>query len=84
MQALCVRRWNLGAPAPATPASLRKLASCAGRRLVKNSPSRFDTLWLFYLGEPAAPRLIGELRYLQLTRGVSLTYAKSWIESGCR
>jgi len=51
---------------------------------VKNSPSRFDTLWLFYLGEPAAPRLIGELRYLQLTRGVSLTYAKRWIESGFR
>src|SRR5271168_3343900 len=51
---------------------------------MKNSPSRFDNLWLFYLGEPAAPRLVGELRYLQLTRGVSLTYAESWIESGFR
>jgi hypothetical protein len=34
---------------------------------MKNSPSRFDNLWLFYLGEPAAPHLVGELRYLQLT-----------------
>ena len=51
---------------------------------MKNSPSRFDNLWLFYLGEPAAPHLIGELRYLQLTRSVSLTYAESWIESGFR
>ena len=42
---------------------------------MKNSPSRFDNLWLFYLGEPAVPRLVGELRYLQLTRSVSLTYA---------
>lgn len=51
---------------------------------MRNSSSRFDNLWLFYLGEPAAPCLVGELRYLQLTRGVSLTYARSWIESGFR
>jgi serine/threonine-protein kinase HipA len=51
---------------------------------MKNSPSRFDNLWLFYLGKPAAPRLIGELRYLQVTRGVSLTYVQSWIEAGFR
>jgi serine/threonine-protein kinase HipA len=65
-------------------ASRLKPASSASKRLMKNSPSRFDNLWLFYLGEPAAPRLVGELRYLQLTHGVSLTYAKSWIESGFR
>ena len=65
-------------------ASRLKPASSASKRLMKNSPSRFDNLWLFYLGEPAAPRLVGELRYLQLTRGVSLTYAESWIESGFR
>jgi len=51
---------------------------------MRSNPSRFDNLWLFYLGDPSAPRLIGELRYLQLTRGVSLTYAQSWIESGFR
>lgn len=51
---------------------------------MRNSPSRFDILWLFHLGEPAAPCLVGELRYLQLTRGVSLTYAQSWIETGFR
>jgi len=65
-------------------ASRLKPASSASKRLMKNSPSRFDHLWLFHLGEPAAPRLIGELRYLQLTRSVSLTYAESWIESGFR
>ena len=66
------------------PASLLKPASSDSERLMKNSPSRFDNLWLFYLGEPAVPHLVGELRYLQLTRSVSLTYAESWIESGFR
>ena len=65
-------------------ASPLKPASSADKHLMKNSQSRFDNLWLFYLGEPTAPRLVGELRYLQLTRGVSLTYAPSWIESGFR
>jgi HipA-like C-terminal domain/HipA N-terminal domain len=65
-------------------ASRLKPASSASKRLMKNSSSRFDNLWLFYLGEPAAPHLVGELRYLQLTRSVSLTYAESWIESGFR
>ena len=55
-------------------ASRLKPASSVSKRLMKNSPSRFDNLWLFYLGEPAAPHLIGELRYLQLTRSASLTY----------
>ena len=49
-----------------------------------SNPSRFDNLWLFFLGDPATPRLIGELRYLQLTRAVSLTYAASWLETGFR
>jgi len=66
------------------PASPPRPASSVGEHLVKNSPSRFDTLWLYYLGEPAAPRLVGELRYLQITRGVSLTYAQDWIKSGFR
>jgi hypothetical protein len=70
-----VRRWNSGVRAPAMPASPLKPASSANKWLMKNSPSRFDNLWLFYLGEPAAPLLVGELRYLQLTHGVSLTYA---------
>ena len=65
-------------------ASRLKPASSASKRLMKNSPSRFDHLWLFHLGEPAAPHLVGKLRYLQLTRSVSLTYAESWIESGFR
>ena len=49
-----------------------------------SNPSRFDKLWLFFSGDPATPRLIGELKYLQLTRGVSLTYAASWLETGFR
>ena len=43
---------------------------------------RFDTLWLWYLGEPASPRLTGELRLQTIGKGVSLSYAASWIESG--
>ena len=43
---------------------------------------RFDTLWLWYLGEPASPRLTGELRLQAIGKGVSLSYADSWIERG--
>lgn len=51
---------------------------------MESNPSRFDNLWLFFLGEPAMPRLIGELKYLPLTRGVSLTYGAGWLETGFR
>jgi len=51
---------------------------------MESNPSRFDNLWLFFLGDPAKPRFVGELKYLQLTRGVSLTYAASWLETGFR
>jgi serine/threonine-protein kinase HipA len=43
---------------------------------------RFDTLWLWYLGQPASPQLAGELRLLNIGNGVSLTYAPTWRESG--
>ena len=48
---MCVRRWNSGGHAPAMLASRLKPASSASNRLMKNSPSRFDNLCLFYLGE---------------------------------
>jgi serine/threonine-protein kinase HipA len=46
--------------------------------------ARFDTLWLWYLANPETPQLIGELRYLNVSKGVSLTYAPSWLETGFR
>ncbi|MGC1457263.1 MAG: HipA domain-containing protein [Steroidobacteraceae bacterium] len=46
--------------------------------------SRFDTLWLWFLGLPSTPQLIGELKYLTLGKGVSLTYAQSWLKEGFR
>ncbi|HYL00465.1 MAG TPA: HipA domain-containing protein [Steroidobacteraceae bacterium] len=51
---------------------------------MKSNPSRFDNLWLFFLGDPATPRHIGELKYLQVSRGVSLTYAAGWLATGFR
>ncbi len=45
---------------------------------------RFESLWLWYLGRPTAPQLVGELRLLNVGKGVSLTYAASWCETGFR
>jgi serine/threonine-protein kinase HipA len=43
---------------------------------------RFDNLFLWYLGNPAQPRLVGALRLVAAGKGVSLQYDSSWIESG--
>ena len=41
-----------------------------------------DELYLWWLGQPATPRLVGTLRLVRSTRGVSLQYADSWLQSG--
>lgn len=41
-----------------------------------------DTLGLWWLADPTAPRLIGELRQLRGQNGVSLRYAAAWLASG--
>ena len=41
-----------------------------------------DTLYLWWLGQPEAPRLIGELRMARQTKGVSLQYCTAWLQSG--
>ena len=41
-----------------------------------------DSLTLWWLANPAAPRLIGELRMARALKGVSLVYAPSWLASG--
>ncbi|WP_043460751.1 type II toxin-antitoxin system HipA family toxin [Azohydromonas australica] len=41
-----------------------------------------DTLYLWWLANPAAPRLIGELRMARSLKGVSLVYAPGWLKSG--
>ena len=46
--------------------------------------TRLDTLYLWYLGNPASPQGVGELRLLTLGKGVSLTYAPSWRERAFR
>ena len=43
---------------------------------------RFDELFLWFLGEPERPRLVGELRLVSAGKGVSLTYAPVWLETG--
>ena len=41
-----------------------------------------DLLYLWWLANPAAPRLIGELRMARSLKGVSLAYAQEWLASG--
>jgi serine/threonine-protein kinase HipA len=41
-----------------------------------------DTLYLWWIGDPAQPVLIGELGMVRATRGVSLRYAESWRAAG--
>jgi len=41
-----------------------------------------DTLWLWYLADPATPVLVGELNLVLNRRGVSLRYAEAWLRDG--
>jgi serine/threonine-protein kinase HipA len=41
-----------------------------------------DSLYLWWLAHPTAPRLIGELRMARTMKGVSLVYAPAWLKSG--
>lgn len=41
-----------------------------------------DSLWLWWLGRPQQPRLVGELSMVRTLRGVSLRYAPGWLQSG--
>ncbi|MEW5892267.1 MAG: HipA domain-containing protein [Pseudomonadota bacterium] len=41
-----------------------------------------DTLYLWYLGNPQAPVLVGDLHLVMNRRGVSLRYDQGWIDHG--
>ncbi|HTK02622.1 MAG TPA: HipA domain-containing protein [Bordetella sp.] len=41
-----------------------------------------DSLYLWWLANPKAPGLIGELRIVRALKGVSLTYSPAWLKSG--
>ena len=41
-----------------------------------------DTLYLWWLGHPERPLLIGALQTARSLQGVSLRYAASWLASG--
>jgi serine/threonine-protein kinase HipA len=41
-----------------------------------------DELYLWWLGQPSTPTLIGTLRLLRATRGVSLQYDAGWLRNG--
>ncbi|MDD4887744.1 MAG: HipA domain-containing protein [Thiomonas sp.] len=43
---------------------------------------RLDDLYLWYLGDPAAPRYVGALRLVSAGKGVSLHYGREWLASG--
>ncbi len=41
-----------------------------------------DSLYLWWLGQPGSPCIIGELRIARQTKGVSLQYAPQWLQAG--
>jgi serine/threonine-protein kinase HipA len=41
-----------------------------------------DTLHLWWLGDPARPQPVGELKTVRASQGVSLQYAARWLSSG--
>jgi serine/threonine-protein kinase HipA len=41
-----------------------------------------DTLFLWFLGLPNTPRLVGRIHLIRKLKGVSLEYAPTWIQSG--
>ena len=43
---------------------------------------RYDTLYLWYLADPAAPRYVGVLQLVAAGKGVSLRYGQEWLETG--
>jgi serine/threonine-protein kinase HipA len=42
----------------------------------------FDILYLWYIGNPEAPKWVGTLRLNTVGRGVSLTYSPAWLAQG--
>jgi serine/threonine-protein kinase HipA len=48
----------------------------------RKTAMRLDELFLWYLGDPAAPRYVGELRLVAAGKGVSLRYGADWLAQG--
>lgn len=43
---------------------------------------RLDDLFLWYLADPAHPRLVGDLKLVSAGKGVSLRYSPAWLNGG--
>jgi serine/threonine-protein kinase HipA len=43
---------------------------------------RFDELYLWFMGNPAQPRYVGQLRRVDAGKGVSLHYGQDWLANG--
>lgn len=53
--------------------------------MTASAPARYEpgeSLFLWWLGVPARPRLIGELAIVRTLRGVSLRYCPDWLANG--
>lgn len=51
-------------------------------RNVQTAEMHLDDLYLWHVGDPAAPRYVGALRLVSAGKGVSLHYGKEWLASG--
>jgi serine/threonine-protein kinase HipA len=43
---------------------------------------RYDELYLWFLADPAAPHYVGQLRLVEVGKGVSLQYGADWLAQG--
>ncbi|MDO8299847.1 type II toxin-antitoxin system HipA family toxin [Lacisediminimonas sp.] len=43
---------------------------------------RLEDLYLWYVGDPATPRYVGNLKLVSAGKGVSLQYGEEWLKSG--
>ena len=63
-------------------ASPHNVAAEPNRQIMADKYSPLDQLFLWWLGEPALPRLVGELGLAGGRRAVSLRYSADWLRSG--
>jgi serine/threonine-protein kinase HipA len=47
-----------------------------------NNPASVNTRYLWYLGKPEYPILVGDLNLVMSARGVSLKYDAGWLRTG--
>src|SRR5512137_655286 len=75
-------RWMSGRPSSLAAHARKPPPRHASARTGGRTAMRLDELYLWYLGNPAAPRYVGALRLVAAGKGVSLRYGEAWLADG--